>query len=271
MKKKLLALVCVLSTMLMFTACGETEYTDFEAYKMSFCEDLTSCNLEVVSGVDADDVSTLTSMYNKEEMKELYASTFYSAYSYEAEAELGAFDGFLTTYVQMESDMGSINGYGEYTSEISGDEIIVTVPVDGVNCDGTITFTYSNDIFYRLQEVDCTADTTFAQKMSAAGSSMGTAGMNTLLGMGSVFVILILISLIISAFGPIFGKSSKKKAEVKAENKQPEVKVEDLEGVELSDDTELVAVIAAAIAAYEGASSTDGFVVRSIKKANRRI
>ena len=37
----------------------------------------------------------------------------------------------------------------------------------------------------------------------------------------------------------------------------------------LADDTELVAVIAAAIAAYEGAISTDGFVVRSIRKINR--
>ena len=38
---------------------------------------------------------------------------------------------------------------------------------------------------------------------------------------------------------------------------------------ELSDDTELVAVIAAAVAAYEGSGSTDGFVVRSIRKSNK--
>ncbi len=38
---------------------------------------------------------------------------------------------------------------------------------------------------------------------------------------------------------------------------------------ELADDTELVAVIAAAIAAYEG-TSTDGFQVRSIKRASTR-
>ena len=36
---------------------------------------------------------------------------------------------------------------------------------------------------------------------------------------------------------------------------------------ELADDGELVAVIAAAIAAYEGSTSTDGFVVRSIKRS----
>ena len=42
------------------------------------------------------------------------------------------------------------------------------------------------------------------------------------------------------------------------------------EVVDYSDDLELVAVIAAAIAAYEGETSTDGFVVRSIRKVNKR-
>ena len=39
---------------------------------------------------------------------------------------------------------------------------------------------------------------------------------------------------------------------------------------DVTDDDELVAVIAAAIAASEGKTSTDGFVVRSIRKINRR-
>ena len=38
---------------------------------------------------------------------------------------------------------------------------------------------------------------------------------------------------------------------------------------EPADDTELIAVIAAAIAAAEG-TTTDGFVVRSIRKINRK-
>ena len=36
---------------------------------------------------------------------------------------------------------------------------------------------------------------------------------------------------------------------------------------DLTDDLELVAVISAAIAASEGAVTTDGFVVRSIRRA----
>ena len=39
---------------------------------------------------------------------------------------------------------------------------------------------------------------------------------------------------------------------------------------DVTDDVELIAVIAAAIAASEGKTSTDGFVVRSIRKVNRR-
>ena len=41
------------------------------------------------------------------------------------------------------------------------------------------------------------------------------------------------------------------------------------EDTDVSDDLELVAVIAAAIAASEGAASADGFVVRSIRKVNK--
>ena len=45
-----------------------------------------------------------------------------------------------------------------------------------------------------------------------------------------------------------------------------------IEKEELADDSELVAVISAAIAAYEadnGSASSDGFVVRSIRKVNK--
>ena len=38
------------------------------------------------------------------------------------------------------------------------------------------------------------------------------------------------------------------------------------EAVDETDDLELVAVIAAAVAAYEGSATTEGFVVRSIRR-----
>ncbi len=97
--------------------------------------------------------------------------------------------------------------------------------------------------------------------------------MNTVIGMGTVFVVLILISLIISCFSLIskFEKRGKKKEQKEAAPAPAADPVVSQIAAkeELSDDTELVAVIAAAIAAYEGAASTDGFVVRSIRKSNK--
>ena len=100
--------------------------------------------------------------------------------------------------------------------------------------------------------------------------ALADAGINTLLGMGTAFAVLILISLIISLF-PIIGKIGKKPAAPAPANK-PAAAPEVVEEEDLSDDDELVAVIAAAIATYEGSNASasgDGFVVRSIRK--RRV
>ena len=103
------------------------------------------------------------------------------------------------------------------------------------------------------------------------GEKLENAGLNTLLGMGMAFTILILISLIISLFPILFGGGSKKKRESDKEIAQRAMDNtinQIAEQEDLSSDAELVAVIAAAIAAYEGSGSTDGFRVRSIRKVN---
>lgn len=102
------------------------------------------------------------------------------------------------------------------------------------------------------------------------GEKMVKAGMNTLISVSIVFAVLIVISLLISCFN-IFpyleAKKKEKEAALRAANKAETPVVAQTETIEeqLTDDTELVAVIAAAIAAYEG-TSTDGFVVRSIRR-----
>ncbi len=268
MKKKLITLLCVFALTLGLTACGDKVYTAVEMNKINSCETLSGYLLDTVMAYgDSDTVSNVTSNYNKEEIKALFEQVFYQTYGTGVDADLGTFDGLLTSYAQMSEEMGSVT-VGGHKTEIQGKEIVVTYDVTGDNCDGTVTFTFSNDIFTRFKSGNAEAHTSFAQKMSAAAKQMGNAGLNTLLGMGSVFIVLILISLIISSFS-LFNKAGKKKpVEVKAAPKAEVPVVEELE--ELSDDTELVAVITAAICAYEGAGSSDGFVVRSIRKANRR-
>ncbi|MCR5743529.1 MAG: OadG family protein [Lachnospiraceae bacterium] len=98
--------------------------------------------------------------------------------------------------------------------------------------------------------------------------TLETALVNTLIGMGTVFVILIVISLIISLFKYInkFEAALKKSKEpaTPAPVAAPVV-VEEVE--EETDDLELVAVITAAVAACMGTENTDGFVVRSIRRS----
>ena len=102
--------------------------------------------------------------------------------------------------------------------------------------------------------------------------------LNTLLGMGTVFIMLIFIAWIISMLkyipGLIEKMTGKKTVEEPKKAPAPEpapVPVPAVETVlEEEVDLELVAVITAAVAASMGTESTDGFVVRSIKRAKNR-
>ena len=110
----------------------------------------------------------------------------------------------------------------------------------------------------------------------ALGSTLAEAALNTLIGMGTVFIVLIIISFIIWLF-KFIGIAERKAAEKKEEKgRRPEGNGGTEEGrgtmesgKELSDDRELGAVIAAAIAAYEG-TDPDGIIVRSVRKLGKR-
>ena len=95
------------------------------------------------------------------------------------------------------------------------------------------------------------------------GEIFSKAAMNTLLGMGTVFAVLIFISFIISLFKYIGPKKVENAAAAVKSEPEPAAEYEEEDE---TDEYELVAVITAAIAAATG-SSTDGFVVKSIKRA----
>ena len=117
------------------------------------------------------------------------------------------------------------------------------------------------------------------EETEAFGGKMESALLNTIIGMGTVFVVLIFISCLIGMFKII------PKIQAKMEKRQEEdfnvvtaidntvsqiVEQEELE--ELVDDGELVAVITAAIMASMASNGeevpADGLIVRSIKRTN---
>jgi len=262
------------------TACGNTDadHTAYESQKldaaesravgqvlpcMGFFTDGTFDNYEAQYGDIPWDEYTMEEVANAAEQFFGFETDGYGFYnarlSFISAAEsLGS--------MKKDSATGAIVT-GEVKSYIDDDQIVVSVPVECEKGSATAEIIFSNDMFMKLESASLTENYTMSQKMSKAG-------LNTLMGMGTVFIVLILISLLISVFGviPKIQKASAERKKAAKEAKSAnEVGIENavnqiIASESAEDDTELVAVIAAAIAAYEGSGSTDGYVVRSIRR-----
>lgn len=119
---------------------------------------------------------------------------------------------------------------------------------------------------------------TEAGEKKSLGATMLTALLNTVMGIVIVFLVLLLIAWIISLFKYINKFETSRAAKKAGETAVPETTAaapveEEAVEEELSDDLELVAVITAAIHAYEEAQGNDvpadSLVVRSIRRADK--
>lgn len=136
-----------------------------------------------------------------------------------------------------------------------------------------------NVLPYKVKEIVATPDYTFGEKMSKAAA-------NTLMGMGTVFAVLIFISLIIAQFERLNKLSAKisnwwanRKNNEKAKTEEAVASPSKASSSPAApapvsanpmDDKQLVAVITAAVvAANVSTGGTDRLVVRSIRKAKR--
>lgn len=166
----------------------------------------------------------------------------------------------ISSYESALADLGDYQSMDSCTFTEDEDGIIINAVITGSERKGTVEMIFDEE--YNLTSATTNVTYTF-------GEQMVKAGLNTLMGMGTVFVVLILIAWLISLFNMIpkitaaFSKKDKK-AEASVDNAVAQI-VEN-EAVQEEDDLELIAVIAAAIAASEGAASTDGYVVRSIRR-----
>ena len=167
----------------------------------------------------------------------------------------------MTAWDSAREDLGDLKKAGSAEIEYSNDEYTATVPVEFEKEDAEFIYVFDKNLTPTSLSVDV--------KYSFA-TTMKNAALNTIMGLGTVFVILImLISLFqfIPGSGAQEAKAKKKAAEEAASAPTPAPVA--AAPVQEADNSELLAVIAAAIAASEG-TSTDGFVVRSIRKINRK-
>ena len=250
MKKKISLLLCLMMTAIVcLTGCGKTQTT--LEYDEAMIEQETEFLINYCQNVDSD---TLAQWNDQNEFSKEYQFMM-SGLKFTPDS----FDGAVDSWQAGIKECGEYVGHGDYTFEAKDDELTVSVPAQFKDRDATIEFVFDKDLYLKSMTVSA--------KFSL-GEIVEKAGLNTLLGMGTVFMVLIFISLIISLFKyiPAIENALKKKPkEVEKEVVEEPVVEEVSEEQDMTDDTELVAVIAAAIAAAEG-TTTDGFVVRSIRR-----
>lgn len=267
MKKKVLTLICMITCIFGLTACGSEEtLTDYEQQKVDIAEQIATTNIVpmFVEFMD-DEVATYYDEFTMEEIEYLFSN------QYSLNVEGYAVTTAIESFHSAKDTIGEYQGIGEVRkAEIADNQIIVEVDVYGSENNAIAEIIFSNDRFFKLESAALNPDLPM-------GSLMGRAALNTLIGMGTVFIVLILISLIISCFGIIpklQAKAAARKEAKKAgksagiDNAVAQIAAQE-EVTEETDDLELVAVIAAAVAAAEGAASADGFVVRSIRRRSR--
>ena len=168
----------------------------------------------------------------------------------------------VQSWVDAKEELGAYKQILAQDIEVD-DDIVIKTDCEFENGESVVTTTLSLDDLSLVSMEFATGEKTMGQKMEEAV-------LNTLMGVCVVFCMLLFLSFLISQFKHIskLEEGFKKKNAPAAPAPAPVAAPAPVEEEEVVDDGELIAVIAAAIAAAEG-TTTDGFVVRSIKKSNR--
>ena len=249
MKKKFALLLSVLSVVMMLSACGTTDPTKVDYNGVTY-DQLYEESVSLGTALKGQSVDQV-----KVEMEQLLAGG----------EQYALFVDLCAKWLDAVEVSGSYVDYDKdsFTVTKSGKTLTTDLMLKFENRDVVFQLVYN---YHNMELTGVTINPVYS-----FGEKMATAGLNTVICMSIVFAVLIFISLLISGFKifPYLEAQKKAKAEAAAKavvaDNNVVTQIEQREEQELVDDTELVAVIAAAIAAYEG-TSTDGFVVRSIRR-----
>ena len=237
MKKKIALILSLCLMVLGLTACGEDPTkVDYNGYSYDQLKEQVQSTAQGLLAMSDDQIEQYKSNENEQ---------------YKMLADM------VTRWDDATEDVGKYQKLGDFTITKSGKTLTCEQEIVFKERSVILTFVFT---YYNMELDDVTVD-----PVQTLGEKMANAGLNTLMGMGVVFTVLILISLIIYGFKIFPYLEQKKKKNENAIVSATDENVQEIPAVTATDDLELVAVIAAAIAASTG-TSTDDFVVRSIKR-----
>ena len=247
MKKRIALMLSILSVVLMLSACGTTDPTKVDYNGVTYDELMENA---VASATMFKGQSAEVLIKQKDSLEATYGE----------EAAL--------TIELIDKWVAAMEVSGNFV-EVQEDSFKIEKSGKTLTTDLVLTFENRNVIFqlvYNYHNMELTGVT--IEPVYSLGEKLIKAGLNTIICMSIVFLVLIFISLLISCFKIFPYLEAKKREKEMAKHVVSETTVIPvIQPVEepVNDDTELVAVIAAAIAAYEGTSTSD-FVVRSIRR-----
>lgn len=237
MKKKIALILSLCLMVLGLTACGEDPTkVDYNGYSYDQLKEQVQSTAQGLLAMSDDQIEQYKSNENEQ---------------YKMLTDM------VTRWDDATEDVGKYQKLGDFTITKSGKTLTCEQKIVFKERSVILTFVFT---YYNMELDDVTVD-----PVQTLGEKMANAGLNTLMGMGVVFTVLILISLIIYGFKIFPYLEQKKKKNEKAIVSATDENVQEIPAVTATDDLELVAVIAAAIAASTG-TSADDFVVRSIKR-----
>ena len=235
--KSLLAMVCVLALTLAMSVCAfaaDTVTEDEAANYKSAAETLIS----QIAGFSDEEIENYLAQDD--------AFTTATMESWKSvKDELGAYSSIVSQDVEKDGDVVTISTVAQF---------------EKAKADVVLMLDLGQQMYTSM---------TYSVQYSLA-ANMQRAGMNTLMGIGIVFLMLLFLSFVIGLFKYIekFQNVGKKKAAEEAPKAEEAPAPAIAQSEAADEDFELVAVISSAIAAYENTSG-DSFVVRSIKKSNK--
>ncbi len=255
MKKKISILGLALILVLGFTGCG-SKSADSSDYDKTALSEQADFIIESFSGMTEESVEAFAEMSDME-------ANLTVLMNWGMRTEPDDFMAMMEAWLAGQDECGTYVSHGDFEMETSNEGVTLSAPAEFEDRDGTIEFAFDED--GNMESL------TVSAKYSM-GEILEKAGLNTILGMGTVFVVLIFISFIISLFKFIPAIEKKFKKQAKTEPVKPAPKpaapaapVAVAEPEPDLGDEELAAVIAAAVAASEEVSP-EGFIVRSIKR-----
>lgn len=253
--RKLFLCLALMLSVLMVTACGKKAskplFTAEEEIQLKEGAKFVSTNLvDQIIRMSPDDRDEMIGLFEREKLPIM----FNALTNFQNEKRLGEYEGI---------DENSMDAL------INGDTITVTFKANFEERPMDITLSwnaYNQNKIYN-GDFSCMKEFSLVPEFTTAEQMKDAAG-NLVVGMLTVFCVLVFISWIISLFKyiPVFEKKLKERKDAKTKAKAPVVKEEApvvkeevLVSDDISDDV-IQAVIAAAIAAYESDNENDGFV-----------